>query len=62
MARILDNLLRYGVAYMKQEEAAFAEQVRQRQEKQLHRRAKALGYTLTKLAPAAEGPADPPPA
>jgi hypothetical protein len=61
LARILYNLLRYGVAYRKPEEAAFAEHVRQRQEKQLHRRAKELGYALTKLA-AAEGPADPPPA
>ena len=52
LARILYNLLRYGVAYMQQEEAAFAEQVRQRQEKQLHRRAKELGYTLTKVPPA----------
>jgi transposase len=60
LARILDNLLRYGVAYMKQEEAAYAEQVRQRQERQLQRRAKELGYALTKLAPAAEGPPDPP--
>jgi hypothetical protein len=57
LARILYNLLRYGVAYMQQEEAAYAEQVRQRQEKQLQRRAKELGYTLTKLAPAAAPPA-----
>jgi len=63
LARIVYNLLRYGVAYMKQEEAAYAEQVRQRQEKQLHRRAKELGYALTKLAtPAAEVPAETPPA
>jgi transposase len=62
LARIIYNLLRYGVAYMQQEEAAYAEQVRQRQEKQLRRRAKELGYALTKLPPAAEGPADPPPA
>jgi transposase len=60
LARILYNLLRYGVAYMKQEEAAYAEQVRQRQEKQLQRRAKELGYTLTKLVPATEGSADTP--
>ncbi len=45
---------------MKQEEAAYAEQVRQRQEKPLPRRAKELGYPLTKLTPAAEGPADTP--
>jgi transposase len=57
LARIVYNLLRYGVAYSKQEEAAYAEQVRQRQEKQLQRRAQELGYTLTKLVPAAEVPA-----
>jgi hypothetical protein len=62
LARILSNLLRYGLAYVKQEEAAYAEQVRQRQAKQLPRRAKELGYTLTTLAPAATGPAGPPPA
>ena len=61
LARILYNLLRYGLAYMQQEEAAYAEQVRQRQERQLQRRAKELGYALTKLAPATEGPADTPP-
>ena len=63
LARILYNLLRYGLAYMQQEEAAYAEQVRQRQEKQLQRRAKELGYVLTKLAaPAAQEPVETPPA
>ena len=49
LARILYNLMRYGLVYMKQSEAAYAEQVRQRLEKQLHRRATELGYTLTKI-------------
>ena len=37
----------HGIAYMKKEEAAYAEQVRQRLEKQLHRRARELGYELS---------------
>ena len=41
-------MLRYGVAYMKKEEEAYAAQVRERLEKQLHRRAKELGYELVK--------------
>jgi hypothetical protein len=60
LARIVYHLLRYGAAYVKQTEDAYAEQVRQRQEKQLQRRAKELGYTVTKVAPAAEGPATTP--
>src|SRR5262245_62176914 len=54
LARILYNLLRYGVAYLKQEEAAYAEQVRQRQEKPLQRRANELGFELKKIAPQRE--------
>jgi transposase len=50
LARIVYNLLRYGVAYMKQTEEAYAEQVRERLEKQLRRRARELGYELTKIA------------
>jgi hypothetical protein len=49
LARIVYHLMRHGVAYVQQTEAAYAEQVRQRLEKQLHRRAKELGYTLTKI-------------
>ena len=48
LARILYNLMRHRVAYMKKEEAAFAEQVRERLEKQLLRRAKELGDELKK--------------
>jgi hypothetical protein len=55
LARIVYNLMRYGVAYVKETEAAYAEQVRQRQEKQLRRRARELGYELTKI----ESPAAP---
>jgi transposase len=49
LARILYNLMRYGVAYMKQEEAAYGEQVRARLEKQLQRRAKELGFEVKKI-------------
>jgi hypothetical protein len=43
--------MRHGIAYMKKEEAAYAEQVRERLERQLHRRAKELGYELKKIEP-----------
>jgi len=49
LARILYNMMRYGVAYMKKDEAAYAAQVRERREKQLHRQAKELGYELKKI-------------
>lgn len=49
LARILYNLMRYGVAYMKKDEAAYAEQVRERLERQLYRRAKELGYELKRI-------------
>ena len=49
LARILYNLMRHGIAYMHQEEATYAEQVRQRLEKQLYRRARELGYELKKV-------------
>jgi transposase len=54
LARILYNLMRYGVAYSRQQEEAYAEQVRQRQERQLRRRAQELGFALQPLA-AAQG-------
>ena len=38
---------------MNQSEDAYAEQVRERLEKQLRRRAKELGYTLNKIDPPA---------
>ena len=48
LARILDNVMRHGVAYLRKEEAAYAEQVRERLEKQWQRRAKELGFELKK--------------
>jgi transposase len=53
LARIVYNVIRYGVAYMMETEAAYAEQVRQRLEKQLQRRAKELGFELKKIDPPA---------
>jgi transposase len=49
LARILYNLMRHGVAYMRKEEDAYAQQVRERLEKQLQRRARELGYVLNKI-------------
>ena len=43
LARIVYHLVRYGAAYVKQTEEAYAAQVRERQEKQLRRRARELG-------------------
>jgi len=55
LARIVYNLMRYGSAYVQQEECAYAEQVRERQERQLHRRAKELGYQVVKIEPPKPG-------
>jgi transposase len=52
LARIVYHLMRGGVAYMKQTEEAYAEQVRERLEKQFLRRAKELGYEVRKVEPA----------
>jgi transposase len=49
LARIVYNLLRYGHAYMKRDEEAYASEVRAKLEKSLHRRAKELGYELKKI-------------
>jgi transposase len=49
LARIVYHLVRYGVAYVKETEAAYAEQVRTRLEKQLRRRAQELGFEVKKL-------------
>jgi transposase len=56
LARIVYHLMRYGVAYMKETEQAYAEQVRQRVEKQLRRRARELGFELKPIAPAPPAP------
>ena len=51
LARIIYHLMRYGEAYMKKEEAAYAAEVRARQERQLVRRAKELGFQLVPIMP-----------
>ena len=43
--------MRYGMAYVRQTEEAYAAQVRDRLEKQLQRRAKELAYELKKIEP-----------
>ena len=58
LARIVYNLMRFGLEYTKKDEAAYTEQVRTRLEKQLHRRAKELGFAVVRLeAPAEVAPA-----
>ena len=57
LARIVYHLVRYGVAYGKRTKDAYAEQVRERLEKQLRRRARELGYELKPV----ESPAEPMP-
>jgi hypothetical protein len=57
LARIVYHLMRFGEAHVKQTEQGYAEQVRQRLEKQLERRARELGYELKKVE---AGPAAPP--
>jgi hypothetical protein len=39
LARVVYHLVRYGAAYVRQTEAAYAEQVRARVERSFHRRA-----------------------
>ena len=57
LARSIYNVMRFGLPYMRQQEAAYAEEVRDRLEQQLHRRAKELGYELVKPTRAAPEPA-----
>ena len=56
LARIVYHLMRFGEAYVKQTEQEYAEQVRERLERQLERRARELGYELKKVeaGPAAQ--------
>ena len=49
LARILYNMMRFGVAYAKKEESQYADEVHHRVEKQFHRRAKELGYEVKKI-------------
>jgi transposase len=51
LARIVYHLVRYGMAYVRQTEAAYAAQVRERLERQLRRRALELGFELKKIEP-----------
>lgn len=46
-----DSLATYGEAYVKNDEAAYAQQVRERLEKQLRRRAKELGFEVVPKSP-----------
>ena len=52
-ARIVYRLMRYGEAYVKQTEEAYAQEVRERLERQLRRRAKEMGFELKEIDPAA---------
>ena len=54
LARIVYHLVRYDLAYVQQTEEAYAAQVRERLEKQLHRRAKQLGFERKKIEPKRE--------
>jgi transposase len=49
LSRIVYHLMRYGVEYLKQTEAEFEAQHRERQEKNLHRKARQFGYRLEKI-------------
>lgn len=51
LARVVYALMRHGVGYVRQTEEAYAEQTRQKVEKQFHRRAKELGYEVRKIEP-----------
>jgi hypothetical protein len=60
-ARILYHLMRFGDAYVRKDEEAYAGQVRERLERNLHRRAKELGYEVVpKRPPSARGPGESP--
>jgi hypothetical protein len=51
LGRIVYHVMRYGEAYMRETEAAYAEQVRERLEKNLHRRARELGFEVMRREP-----------
>jgi transposase len=57
LARIFYTVMRYGVEYQKRSEEDFVIDHQKRMEKNLHRRAKELGYELRKIeTPASEQP------
>ena len=49
LARIVYHLVRFGMAYVQQTEAVYVEQVRERAERSLHRRAAEMGFVLQKI-------------
>ena len=55
LARVVYARMRYGAAYVKQTEAAYAERVRARVERSFHRRARELGYEVKKVEGGAAG-------
>lgn len=59
LARIVYHLMRYGAGYVKQTEAAYADQVRARVERSFHRRARELGYEVKKVGAPSAGEPDP---
>ena len=63
LARIVCRLMRFGEAYVKQTEQGYAEQVKERLEKQLRRRAKEMGFEVRKIEapPAMEAVTEPAP-
>ena len=54
LARIFYNVMHYGVDYQKRSEEEFVVEHQKRLEKNLHRRAKELGYELRKVGQAEE--------
>ncbi|MGL4444918.1 MAG: IS110 family transposase, partial [Alsobacter sp.] len=54
LARIVYHLMRHGEAYVREQEEAYAAEVRARQEKQFRRRAKELGFEVQKVEPPTE--------
>ena len=53
-AKTTPAVMRYGVEYQKRSEQEFEIDHRKRLERSLHRRAREMGYTLTKIEPPAE--------
>ena len=51
LARIVYHLLNHGEAYVKEKEQLYADQVRQRLEKQLRSRAHELGFEVVNVEP-----------
>ena len=56
LARIVYHLMKYGEAYVQEHEEKYAAEVRERQEKQLRRRARELGSIVLRLEVETEAP------